>query len=289
MLLSLEVMLLFSCADNTPDVHFYVEVFELNYDPSMDATHIKPIVMVDNHAEERDISAYKFTLSFYSSADELLDTKECERSGIRIAPGDYDMVEWDDYGSSDGFYISGNVATVTVTPVTVSFHSGATSSGSGDDGRYGAKDDVSAANKIWGWRTFALGVICAIIAIALVISVISKGEESIITGYAVLLLLIATFILFIISGALLGGFDGIGIYWLFFAISWIVWLIATLATTGYTMNVAGSCAIISIIGSIVAAAAMTALTIFGLVWLFWVLFVVSIVVGCLVLVVSVEW
>ena len=272
---------LVSCGTDEPDVNFYVELIGSNYDSSTDTTHVNLKVRVDNYTDGRDLSAYKFKLSFYSSSNRLLNTEECERSGIRIAPGSYERIEWDDYGSSDGFYISGDVAKVTVTPITVSFHSDTSSSGSGsgsgNDNGYGASDDVSGANSVWGWITFALGIICLVIAVVLIFNGFSEDEESFVMGAAGLS--IATLILFIISGALLGGFSGIGIYWLFLVITWIVWLFtlifAFVLADGFECVYAG----IAAFAALASAATVAALTVIGAIWLFWVLFAASIVLG----------
>jgi hypothetical protein len=90
---------------------------------------------------------------------------------------------------------------------------------------------------------------------------------------------IATLILFIISGALLGGFAGIGIFWLFLVISWIVWLFtlifAFVLADGFECGYAG----IASFAALASAATVAALTVLGAVWLFWVLFAASIVLG----------
>ncbi len=272
---------LVSCAgDDTPDVDFYVELIGSSYDSSTDTTHVNLKVRVDNYTEGRDVSAYKFKLSFYSSYGRLLNTEECERSGIRIAEGSYERIEWNDYGTSDGFYVTGDVANVTVTPISVSFHSDTVSSGSddgSDDDGYGAKDDVSDSASVWGWITFALGVICVVIAVVLICNGFSEDEEGYMMGAAGLS--IGTLILFIISGALLGGFAGIGIFWLFLVISWIVWLFtlifAFVLADGFECGYAG----IASFAALASAATVAALTVLGAVWLFWVLFAASIVLG----------
>ena len=274
------LMALVSCGTDEPDVDFYVELIGSNYDSSTDTTHVNLRVRVDNYTEGRDVSAYKFKLSFYSSSGRLLNTEECERSGIRIAEGSHERIEWNDYATSDGFYIKGDVANVTVTPISVSFHSDTVSSGSDDtveDDGYGAKDNVSDSASVWGWITFALGVICVVIAVILIINGFSEDEEGYMMGAAGLS--IATLIFFIISGALLGGFGGIGIFWLFLVISWIVWLFtlifAFVLADGFECVYAG----IASLAALASAATVAALTVLGAVWLFWVLFAASIVLG----------
>ena len=70
------LMALVSCGTDEPDVDFYVELIGSNYDSSTDTTHVNLKVRVDNYTDGRDLSAYKFKLSFYSSSNRLLNTED---------------------------------------------------------------------------------------------------------------------------------------------------------------------------------------------------------------------
>ncbi len=271
---------LVSCAASEPQVSISAEIIGSTYDEISDTTFVRINVRCVNYTDGRDLSRYSFKLRFYSDSGRLLDTKECEKTGVRIGEGESQTVEWKDYQLSEGFVINGNVGRVSAVPVSVSFHTD-TASGSSDSGSYGEEDEgfgfktnVSTSRSVWGWILFAVGIIAAVISVILNFNGMAEDEEEFTMGATGVG--IAGILLFIISGGLLGGFSSLGLYWLFIVIIGIAAVLAMIFAFILADAFEEGWAALASFSLTACGLAFGALTVLGLVWLFWVFFALGV-------------